>query len=328
LVTNIDVSEPSERSSPPLPAGFLVGHATGPGTGTGCTVVLCPPGARGGVDVRGGGTGTRELEPLAPLANAEGPNAVLLTGGSAFGLAAADGVVDWLERRGIGRATRVGVVPLVPTAVIFDDSAAVPGARPGPAQGEAACEAARAGVPPRGRVGAGSGAAVGKLLGRERATLGGVGYAATVLGDGVTVAAIAVANAFGDVIGADGSVLGGPRGDHGSLLRTATLVEQLPGELPDIAGHNTTLVCVCTDAPIDKRGCGIVARGASAGTARAVDPAFTPADGDVTFCVSSGAASGPAPGPENTWRLIALGTVAGTVTTAAIRDAVTQSALS
>ena len=106
-----------------LPEGFRVGHATRAEAETGCTVVICPPGTRGGVDVRGGGTGTRELEPLAPLANAEGPSAVLLSGGSAFGLAAADGVVRWLEQRGVGRPTPIGVVPLVPTAVVFDASA-------------------------------------------------------------------------------------------------------------------------------------------------------------------------------------------------------------
>ena len=111
-----------------LPEGFLVGHWTRAPAKTGCTVVLCPSGTRGRVDVRGGGTGTRELEPLSPLANAEGPTAVLLTGGSAYGLAAADGVTRWLEQRGLGRPTPIGVVPLVPTAVVFDPSAGEPGA--------------------------------------------------------------------------------------------------------------------------------------------------------------------------------------------------------
>jgi L-aminopeptidase/D-esterase-like protein len=310
----------------PLPEGFQVGHATAPSGDTGCTVVICPPGTRGGVDVRGGGTGTRELEPLAPLANAEGPTAVLLTGGSAFGLAAADGVMRWLEERGLGRPMPIGVVPLVPTAVIFDLSAGERGARPGPDEGYAACQAARAGVPQRGRVGAGSGAAVGKLLGRERAAPGGVGYAATQLVDGVSIAAVAVANAFGDVLAEDGSVLGGPRGEHGEPLRTAELVRQMP-ELPDWAarpGQSTTLVCVCTNAALDKRGCGIVARVAGAGIARAVDPAFTPGDGDVAFCLASGAEPPPPPGPANSWRLTVLGTIAATVTAAAIRDAVRQ----
>src|SRR5437763_3655634 len=233
----------------PLPDGFLVGRAATARGDTGCTVVICPPGARGGVDIRGGGTGTRELEPLSPLANAEGPNAVLLTGGSAFGVAAADGVVRWLEERGIGRPTPVGVVPLVSSAVVFDLSATEPSRRPGPESGRAACEAAAGGIPPRGGVGAGTGTAVGKVLGRERATAGGVGYAALRLASGETVAALAVANAVGDVLGADGRVLGGPRGEGGELLRTADLLPAM-GEPPYPVrdGESTTLVCVCTDA--------------------------------------------------------------------------------
>ena len=311
----------------PLPNGFLVGHATRAGSGTGCTVVICPPGTRGGVDVRGGGTGTRELEPLAPLANAEGPSAVLLSGGSAFGLAAADGVVRWLEQRGVGRPTPIGVVPLVPTAVVFDASAGELGTRPGPDDGYAACDAASAGVPERGRVGAGAGAAVGKMRGREHATLGGVGYAAVTLADGVTVAAIAVANAFGDVLAEDGSILGGPHADSGELLRSAELIRKT-AEVPRWAarpGENTTLACVCTDAAVDKRSCGILARVATAGIARAVDPAFTPNDGDVTFCLAAGKEPPPTPGPAASWTLTVLGTAAATVTAAAIRDAIRQS---
>jgi L-aminopeptidase/D-esterase-like protein len=310
-----------------LPEGFLVGHATRAEAETGCTVVICPPGTRGGVDLRGGGTGTRELDPLSPLANAEGPTAVLMTGGSAFGLAAADGVVRWLEQRGLGRETPIGVVPLVPTAVVFDTSAGEPGARPGPDDGYAACDAARPGVPERGRVGAGAGAAVGKMLGREHATLGGVGYAAVKLASGATIAAIAVANAFGDVLAEDGTVLGGPRGEGGEVLRSADLLRQTP-ELPRWAarpGQSTTLACVCTDAALDKRGCGIVARVASAGIARAVDPAFTPNDGDVAFCLASGSGPPPTPGPAASWTLTVLGTAAATVTAAAIRDAIRQS---
>jgi len=311
----------------PLPAGFRVGNATLPGEATGCTVVICPPGSRGGVDVRGGGTGTRELEPLAPLANAEGPSAVVLAGGSAFGLACADGVVRWLEERRVGRATPLGVVPLVPTAVVFDETAGAFGTRPGPDDGYAACEAARAGVPERGRIGAGAGAMVGKLRGRERATLGGIGYAALGLANGVTIAAVAVANAFGDVLAEDGTVLGGPHGDDGGLLRSADLIPRTL-ELPARAsgrGENTTLVCICTDASLDKRGCGIVARVASAGIARAVNPAFTSADGDITFCVAAGTEAAPPPGPAASWALIAVGTAAATVTAAAIRDAIAHS---
>ena len=307
----------------PLPEGYAVGHWTDLDARTGCTVVIAPDGTRGAVEVRGGGTGSRELESLSPLANSEGPTAVLLTGGSAFGLAAADGVVRWLEERGLGRPTPLGVIPLVPTAVVFDLAEGDFDRRPGPDEGYAACEAAAGGVPERGRIGAGTGTAVGKVLGRERATPGGVGYASTRLAGGETLAAIAVANASGDVI-EEGEVLGGPRGDSGELLRSAELMRDMR-ELPDWGirpGQSTTLACVCTDAALDKRGCGIVARIASGGIARAVDPAFTPLDGDIVFCLASGDRPTVAPGPAASWSLTVLGTTAATLTAAAIRDAV------
>jgi L-aminopeptidase/D-esterase-like protein len=316
----------------PLPAGFRIGHWTDPDARTGCTVVIPPPGARGGVDIRGGGTGTREIETLSALANAEGPTAVLLTGGSAFGLAAADGVVRWLEERGFGRPTPMGVVPLVPAAVIYDLVEGAARRRPGPDDGYAACDNATAAAPERGPVGAGAGAAVGKLFGRERSTRSGLGYAATVLADGTIVAAIAVANAFGDVISEDGMVLGGPHDDSGRLVRTTDLIPGMPVPavmpIPGSGGEgvegNTTLVCVLTDASLDKRSCAIVARMASAGVARAVDPVFTSVDGDVVFCVASGGEPPPVPGLAASWALTVLGSVAATVTAQAIRDAVRQ----
>jgi L-aminopeptidase/D-esterase-like protein len=234
--------------------------------------------------------------------------------------------VRWLAQRGLGRATPFGPVPLVPTAVVFD----IVGheVRPGPDQGYAACEAAVGGVPERGPVGAGTGTAVGKALGRERATRGGVGYASARLPSGTLVAAIAVANAAGDVIGAHGEVIGGPHGDDGRLLRSSELISAMGG-LPESfarAEGNTTLVCVCTDAPLDKRGCGIVARMASAGVARAVEPVFSPVDGDVVFCVASGRDAVGPPGLAATWALTVLGTIAAIVTAEGIRDAVRSSA--
>ena len=268
------------------------------------------------------------MEGLSPLANAEGPTAVLLTGGSAFGLAAADGVTRWLEERGLGRPTPAGPVPLVPAAVIFDLVVGEWSVRPGPEDGYAACESAAADLPERGSVGAGSGAAVGKLLGRDRATRGGVGYAARRLTSGEIVAAIAVANGFGDVIAADGELLGAPRDEHGDFVRTAELIPEMP-EPPDVSvrsAGNTTLVCVFTDGPLDKRGCAMVARMATAGIARAVDPAFTPVDGDVTFCLASGSTPTRPPGMAATWEMTALGGLAATVTAEAIRDAVRQAA--
>ncbi|MDX6605757.1 MAG: hypothetical protein QOD14_297 [Solirubrobacterales bacterium] len=306
------MSEPS-----PLPEGFSVGHWSDPVGGTGCTVVIPPPETRGGVCVHGGGPGTRETDTLRPLANAQEANAILISGGSAFGLAAADGVVRWLEDHDRGYFTPYGRVPLVPAAVIYDLPSGDGKVRPDASSGYAACEAARDGIPERGAVGAGTGATVGKILGRERARQGGVGYAAMVTGRGHTVAAVAVVNAAGDVIAEDGSVLAGPRGEEGEELRGAELIAAM-AEPPEfrVPEGNSTPVCVCTDAPLDKRGCSIVARAATAGLGRAVDPVFTPVDGDVVFCLASG------PGEPDQFAPFQVGAAAATVTAAAIRDAV------
>src|SRR5262249_10086781 len=241
----------------PLPDGFEVGHWSDPDGGTGCTVVLPPPETRGGVCVHGGGPGTRETDVLRPLANAQEANAILITGGSAFGLAAADGVVRWLEEHERGYFTPFGRVPLVPAAVIYDlPSGSGPQARPGPDDGYAACGAAEPGMPERGTVGAGTGATVGKILGRDRARPGGLGYAALVTGTGHTVAAVAAVNAAGDVIDEDSSVLAGPRGEEGEAQRGAEAIAAME-EPPQfrVPEGNSTPVCVCTDATLDKRGC-------------------------------------------------------------------------
>jgi L-aminopeptidase/D-esterase-like protein len=303
----------------PLPDGFAVGHWSDPAGGTGCTVVLPPAETRGGVCVHGGGPGTRETDVLGPLANAQEANAVLLTGGSAFGLAAADGVVRWLEEHERGYFTPYGRVPLVPAAVIYDLPSGDGDVRPGPDQGYAACEAAVGGIPERGAVGAGTGATVGKILGRQRASQGGFGYAALVTGTGHTVAAVAAVNAAGDVIDADGSVLAGPRGEEDEELRGADAIAAM-GQPPEfrVPEGNSTPVCVCTDAALDKRGCSMVARAATAGLGRAVDPVFTPVDGDVVFCLASGR------GEPDQFAPFQIGVAAATVTAAAIRDAVRQ----
>jgi L-aminopeptidase/D-esterase-like protein len=304
---------------PPLPDGYEVGHWSDPDGGTGCTVVLPPAETRAGVCVHGGGPGTRETDILRPLANAQEANAVLLTGGSAFGLAAADGVVRWLEEHERGYFTPFGRVPLVPAAVIYDLPSGRGDVRPGPEQGYAACDAAHPGVPERGAVGAGTGATVGKILGRERARQGGVGYAALLTGMGHTVAALAAVNASGDVIDEDGSVLAGPIGEEGEVLRGAEAVAAMkqPPEFRVPEG-NSTPVCVCTDAALDKRGCSMVARSATAGMGRAVDPVFTPVDGDIVFCLASGR------GEPEQFAPFQIGAAAATVTAAAIRDAVRQ----
>jgi L-aminopeptidase/D-esterase-like protein len=308
------VSEP-----PPLPDGFSIGHWSEPDAHTGCTVVIPPPRTRGGVWVQGGAPGTRETDSLNPLSNSEEASAVLLTGGSAFGLAAADGVSVWLERHGRGYWTPGGRVPIVPTAVIYDLVGRDPKVRPGPMEGYAACEAAEGGVPERGAVGVGSGATVAKVLGRERGRPGGLGYAAVRTGAGETVAAVAAVNAAGDVIDEDGTLLAGPRDEEGKMVRGAEellAMERAPEiEAPE---GNTTLICVCTDAALGKRECGMVARAATAGIARAVDPTFTPVDGDVAFCLAAGQ------GEPRPMAAMQIGAVAGTVTAAAIRDAVQQ----
>jgi L-aminopeptidase/D-esterase-like protein len=302
------------------PAGFAIGHWSAPSGATGCTAVIAPPGSRGAVDVRGGGPGTRETDVIGPLAGTAEVTAVVLAGGSAYGLAAADGAMRWLEERGRGYSTPGGAVPIVPAAVIYDGTVGDREERPDAESGRLACEGAAEGVPERGAVGAGAGAAVGKLLGRERAVRAGVGYAAARAGAGEVVAALAVVNAFGDVIGPRGEVLAGPRGD-GGLLRTSELLAGMdaPPEWTGMRERNTTLVCLMTDAGLDRAACNRVARMASGGVARAVDPAYSDVDGDVAFCLASGTPR------TDRFASIAIGTLAATVTAVAIRDAVAES---
>ena len=311
------MSEPA-----PLPEGFEVGHWTDAEGRTGCTAVLAPPAARGGIDVRGGGPATRETEAIGPHAGTAEVTAVVFAGGSAYGLAAADGAVRWLEEQGRGYATPGGLVPIVPAAAVYDLAEGDSGARPGPDAGYAACEAAAGGIPERGRIGAGCGAAVGKILGRDRGVAAGVGYAAGRAGGGETVAVLAVVNAFGDVLAEDASVLAGPHGDDGEMLSTAELIVAMdaPPEWTGMRERNTTLACVMTDAALDKPACTRVARMASGGVARAVDPVFSDVDGDVVFCLASGR------GTPDRFVTIAVGTLAATLTAAAIRDAVRQAA--
>jgi L-aminopeptidase/D-esterase-like protein len=301
------------------PDGFAIGHWTDAVGRTGCTVILAPPGSRGGVDVRGGGPGTRETDVVGPLTGTAEVTAVMLTGGSAYGLAAADGAMRWLEEHGRGYATPAGLVPIVPTAVLYDLAVGDPAARPGPEAGYAACEAAAPGVPERGPVGAGTGAAVGKILGREASTPSGVGYAGARTGTGITVVAVAAVNAFGDVIAADGGILAGPRVATGTAVTTAGALAEMetPPDWSGVEERNTTLVCVMTDAALDKAACTRIARMASAGVARAIDPVFSDVDGDVAFCVASGD-----PPRADRFTSLAVGTLAATVTAAAIRDAI------
>ena len=305
------------------PAGFRIGHWSDPEGRTGCTVVIAPDGTRGGVDVRGGGPGTRETDVIGPFAGTDRVTAVMLAGGSAYGLSAADGAMRWLEEQGLGYPTPAGVVPIVPAAIVYDLAEGDPDARPGAEAGYSACAEAREGVPERGRVGAGCGTAASKILGRESAVPSGVGYAAAKGAGGVTVAALAVANPFGDVIGTDGQPLAAARSEDGSVARTADVIAAME-EPPDpfkVQPGNTTLACLMTDVPLDKAACARVARAAAAGVARAVAPVFTDVDGDVVFCLASG--DGEA---ADRFSVLQAQTIAADVVAEAIRDAVASAA--
>lgn len=293
--------------------GIRVGHATDPDARTGCTVVLGP--FRAASDVRGAGAGTREILAATPRHLVDRVDAILLTGGSAFGLAAADGVMAWLEEQGRGYDTGVARVPIVPAAVIFDLAVGAD-RRPDAAMGRAACQAAAgqggAGPAAEGRVGAGTGATVGIRRDPLRPDPGGVGTAA-VSGSGFTVGALAVVNALGDVLDAEGRILAGTRGPDGAFLDAARMAREAtagPGPL----GTNTTLCVVATDAPVDRLTLEALARAGSAGMARRVSPPHTPFDGDVVFAVSTAETVEPAP-PERTLALSAL-------TTAAVAEAI------
>lgn len=264
-------------------AGVRVGHWTDPAAQTGCTVVLLPPeGAVGGVDVRGAAPGTRETDLLSPGRTVERVHAVLLTGGSAFGLAAADGVMRWLAERGIGIAAGPAVVPIVPAAVLFDLRTGWPVAHPGPEEGYAACEdAARGAACTSGRHGAGTGATVGKVFGAPRP--GGLGTACVTLPGGTRVGALAAVNAVGDVVDRSGRVIGGAGADSWTRL-----LEEGPPK-PLVAGASTTLAVVATDARLDKAACNRLATVAHDALAMSIRPVHTPFDGDTVFALSTGA---------------------------------------
>jgi L-aminopeptidase/D-esterase-like protein len=269
-----------------LPPGFRAGHWSDPEGATGCTVILPPAGSVAACEVRGGGAGTRESDLLSLASQAPGVQALLLTGGSAFGLHAADGVAGWLEERGVGHPTRIANVPLVFAAVVFDLPLGDPHARPDAMAGRAACDAASESVE-RGSVGVGTGCTVGKLLGHRAWTKGGFG-AASLAVDDATVCALAAVNAAGDVVGEDGEVLAGVWRDGGYRPTTRLLLE---GERPAVPVREaTTLVCVLTDAGISKLEAWKVARAATSGVGRAVVPSATAVDGDLVACVAGGEA--------------------------------------
>ena len=273
----------------PLP-GIKLGHWQDPEGITGCTVLLPASGAmRAGVHVGGGSPGTRETDLLEPTRAVGEVHALLLTGGSAFGLDAASGVVRYLRDQGRGFDVGVARVPIVPAAVIFDLAIGSPAAFPDNAAGYVACQAASEDEARQGTVGAGYGAVIGKILGPSGAVKGGLGLASSVETDAVRVGAIAVVNAGGDVLDRDGRIVAGTRQGDGFLdsaafLRTGRTMERV---MPRML-TNTTLVAVATSARMDKVALTFLARQAHDGLARALSPAHTGFDGDTAFALSTG----------------------------------------
>lgn len=271
--------------------GIRVGHATDLEAATGCTVVLCERGAVAGVEVRGFAPGTRETDLLHPLATVQQVHAVLLTGGSAFGLAAAEGVMRFLEERGVGFDAGVARVPIVPAAVVFDLAVGRADVRPTPEMGYAACQGATSGEVEEGTVGAGTGATVGKLYGMAGAMKGGVGSWAVRRSGGATVAALVVVNAVGDVLNPDGSILAGARDPNtGQFIGASLLLERGPAQAWPL---NTTIGVVATDAQLNKVECNRLARIAHHGLSRAIHPSHTSFDGDTFFALATGTAQAP-----------------------------------
>lgn len=263
-----------------IPRGFLIGHAQDDYTGV--TVVLAKGGAVAGADVRGGGPGTRETDILRVEKAAEKIHAIVLSGGSAYGLAASTGVMEYLREKNVGFAVGKKIVPLVSQAVIYDLNDKEYH-YPDQKMGYAACENA-SGTPVFGQVGAGKGATVGKLRGIKHACKSGIG-AYTVKTCGVTVTAIVVVNALGDVVDEKGNILAGTKGKEGFIDTEKTLVSGDLGKL--LFGTNTTIGCILTNAKLDKRGANKIASVAHNGLARSIRPVHTDYDGDTLFCLST-----------------------------------------
>ncbi len=299
-------------------AGLSVGHAAANGRPTGCTVVLCPQGVVCGAAVRGGAPGTRETDLLRPENTVQMVHALVLTGGSAFGLDAATGVMRWLDERGHGLVVgppELGLrVPIVPAAVLFDLWRGDPRIRPTADTGYAACEAASTVAPAQGRAGAGLGATVGKMFGPARAAAGGIGTASLRVGS-ITVAALVAVNAIGDVVDEQGAVIAGARSvDHAAAIGTTQALLAGAGPVQVMAGMATTIGVVATDALLSKAQATQLANLAHHGLARAVNP-LTPHDGDAFFALATG-------GSGKAGDMTALGAMAAEVVARAIRNAV------
>jgi L-aminopeptidase/D-esterase-like protein len=305
--------------SPGLTAvsGVTVGHHTMDARPTGCTVVLVEGGAVGGVDVRGGAPGTRETDLLDPVNSVAEVHAVVLSGGSAFGLDAATGVMRYLEERGVGFDVGVTKVPIVVGAILFDLGVGDdPSVRPDAGCGYRAAQVASAGVIAEGNVGAGTGATVGKLRGMRRAMKGGIGTASITLPDGLTVAALVAVNAVGDVIDpSTGTVVAGVRTEDGAALADARWLIRSGATVRPQPARNTSIGVVATNATLTKPQATKVAQMAHDGLARAISPAHTPWDGDTMFSLATGEYGGNAD-------LSTIGALAAEVTAEAVVRAV------
>lgn len=301
--------------------GLKVGHFTDDRRPTGCTVVLCEKGAVAGVDVRGGAPGTRETDLLNPLNTVQQIHAVVLSGGSAFGLDTASGVMRYLDEQGIGFPMGQSIhVPIVPAAVLYDLEIGDARIRPTADSGYAACKNASSGKIAEGNVGAGAGATIGKMFGPKFAMKSGLGTASIRVGNtGVILAALAAVNAVGDVYDQKtGAILAGARSEDGKSMRNA--MKQIRGGysvFKAAQGKNTTLGIVATNATLTKAEAAKVAQMAQDGLARAINPVHTPFDGDTVFALSTGTVKGDA-------QVGAIGALAAEAIAEAIVRAITQ----
>ena len=295
--------------------GLEVGHFTDTRRPTGCTVIIARDGAVAGVDVRGAAPGTRETDLLHPANLVDRVHAVLLSGGSAWGLDAAAGVMRWLEENNIGLPVGFGLVPIVPAAVLFDLPVGDFRIRPDASAGYQACQAASRTAPTQGNIGAGAGALVGKMFGLARAMRGGIGTASITV-DGITVGAIIACNAMGDIVDpATGAVIAGARtADGRSLLDSRAALLAGEGPKPVLAGTTTTIGLIATDAILTKAQAHRLAVVAHDGLARSINPVHTMSDGDTLFALGTGQ-SGKTAG------MMLLSTLAAEVTARAVVQA-------
>ena len=270
--------------------GLKAGHFTHTKRPTGCTVILAEAGATAGADVRGGAPGTRETDLLRPEMSVQQVHAVVLSGGSAFGLATADGVMRYLEERKIGFPIGGGVVPIVPAAILFDLGVGGSTPRPDAEAGYSAGKAASGEPVPQGNVGAGAGATVGKMFGRDRAMKGGLGSASLKLPGGLVIGALAAVNCIGDVVDPDtGEVLAGARTADGKGFADSSAELRRGGTVEAATrGQNTTLGVVAANVEWSKAEATKVAQMAHDGLARAIRPSHMPMDGDTVFALGTG----------------------------------------